>query len=226
MAAGLSGRPATFSGWPAIYFFRNGRPAISLYKKWPAGSQRWRAMLQCISLALFYPSRESFKHFHATGESKAFISLRFGCIPVPRSSEVHSVVAEFCLLSCCFDYRVVVLLIELFVERTCFVFLSHCALFKQSLFKSCLFALLTLLHFAYRVVNLLKILLYLSKLSCLVCCVGSLPDLVITQCTFPFNFIFVQNKMMRYDAKNTNIFSKAISFHHALQQTKEQVLRK
>ena len=156
-------------------------------------------MLQCISLALSYSSRESSKHFHATGESKAFISLRFGCVPVPRSSEVHSVVAEFCLLSCCFDYRVVVLLIELFVERTCFVFLTLCSLFKQFLLKSCLFALL---HFAYRVVNLLKILLYLSKLDCLVCCVGSLPDLVITQCTLPFYFIFVQNKMMRYDAKS------------------------
>ena len=106
---------------------------------------------------------------------------------MPRSPEVHSVVVEFCLSSCC------ILLIELFVERTCLVFLSHCSLFKQLLLKSCLFALSTLLYFAYRVVNLLKILLYLSKLSCLVCCVCSLPDLVITQCTFPFNFIFVQN---------------------------------
>ena len=102
-------------------------------------------------------------------------------------------VVEFCLSSCC------TLLIELFIERTCFVFLSHCSLFKQFLLRFCLFALLL---FAYRVVNLLKILLYLSKLSCLVCCVGSLPDLVITQCTFPFNFIFVRNKMMRYDAKS------------------------
>ena len=38
VAAGLIGRPATFSGWPAIYFFRIGWPAVSLYKKWPAGS--------------------------------------------------------------------------------------------------------------------------------------------------------------------------------------------
>ena len=106
---------------------------------------------------------------------------------------------KYTLLLLSFVYRVVVLLIELFVERTCFVFLSHCSLFKQFLLKSCLFALL---HFVYRVVNLLKVLLYLSKLSCLVCCVGSLPDLVITQCAFPFNFIFVQNKMMRYDAKS------------------------
>ena len=147
VAAGLNGRPATFSGWPAIYFFRNGRPAVSLHQKWPAGSQRWLAMLQCISLTLFYPSRESSKHFHATGESKAFISLCFGCVPVPRSSEVHFVVAEFCFIELLF------LLIELFVERTCFVFLSHCSLFKQFLFKSGLFVLL---HFACRVVNFLR----------------------------------------------------------------------
>ena len=79
VAAGLNGRPATFSGWPAIYFFRNGRPAVSLHQKWPASSQGWLAMLQCVSSALFCSSKENSKHFHATGESKAFISDAFRC---------------------------------------------------------------------------------------------------------------------------------------------------
>ena len=103
VAAGLNGRPATFSSWPAIYFFRNGRPAVSLHQKWPASSQGWLAMLQCISLALFYPFEESSKHFHATGKSKAFISDAFRCPDRPK----------YTLLLLSFDYRVVVLIIEL-----------------------------------------------------------------------------------------------------------------
>ena len=137
-AAGISGRPATFSSWPATFLLSNT-------KNWPVAllsAIKMAGHAQCMPLALFYPPRESFKHFRATDVSKASISLCLGCVPVPRSSEVH-----FALLS--LVYRVVVLLIKLFVERTRFVFLSHCSLFKQSLFKSCLFALSTLLYFAY-----------------------------------------------------------------------------
>jgi len=43
---------------------------------------------------------------------------------------------KFCSSSCCFVYRVVVLLIELFVELSCFVFLSCFSLFKLFLFES------------------------------------------------------------------------------------------
>ena len=45
-----------------------------------------------------------FQAFPYNGKVKG---LRFGCVPVPRSSEVHFVVVEFCLSSCCFAYRVV-----------------------------------------------------------------------------------------------------------------------
>ena len=147
--------------------------AIQLFPSFKPGATSIRRMLTL-------PSRKSSKHFHATGKSKAVISDAFRC---PGRQ-------KYTLLLLRFAYRVVVLLIELFVERTCFVFLSHCSLFKQFLLKSGLFVLL---HFAYQVVNLLKILLYLSRLSCLVCYVGSLPDLVITQCALPFKFILMQN---------------------------------
>jgi len=98
MAAGQNGRPATFSGWPAIYFFRNSWPAIYFFKKWPAGSRGWLAILQYISLALFYSSRESSKYFHATGESKAFIPDTFRCPDCQK----------YALLWLSFVYRVVV----------------------------------------------------------------------------------------------------------------------
>ena len=32
VAAGLAGRPATFSGWPAILFFKTSWPAILFFK--------------------------------------------------------------------------------------------------------------------------------------------------------------------------------------------------
>ena len=45
--------------------------------------------------------------------------------------------------------------------------------------------------------KLAKVLLFLSKLSCLVCCVDSLIDLAIFDAQFSFNLIFVQNDAMR-----------------------------
>lgn len=153
VAAGLSGRPATFSGWPAIYFFRNGRPAISLHNFGRPAPKDGRQCCSvsswpCFTLRGRVPS--IFMQRESQRPSSPSVSDAFRCPDHQKYTLLSS-----CLSSCCFDYRVV-LLIELFVERTCFVFLSHCALFKQSLLKSCLFTLSTLLHFAYRVVNFLR----------------------------------------------------------------------
>ena len=103
-AAGLSGRPATFSGWPAIYFLQNWPVGSLSPQNWPAGSQRWPAMLQCIPLTLFYPSRESSKHFHATGESNAFISDAFRC---PNCQKNTLLLLSFAYRVVVFAYRVV-----------------------------------------------------------------------------------------------------------------------
>ena len=104
VAAGLSGRPATFSGWPAIYFLQNW-PASCLSPPKMAGQLPGMAGNAAVCLlGPVLPFEGKFQAFPCNGKVK---SLRFGCVPMPRSSEVHFVVVEFCLSSCCFAYRVV-----------------------------------------------------------------------------------------------------------------------
>ena len=134
---------------------------------------------------------------------------------IVRNAFVYRVVVKYCLLSCCFclssccfAYRVVKLTKLLsFVELTSFVY------WVVTLCSS------TLLCLAYRVVSLInivvsclsscklaKVLSFLSKLSCFVCCVGSLPNLAIFNARFPFNLIFVQNNAMRCKNIKYNTF--------------------
>ena len=105
-AARLSGRPATFSGGPVIYFLQNWPASCLSPQKWPAGSQRWPAMLQCISLALFYSLREVSNisvQWESQRPSSPSVSDAFRCPDRPKYTPLW--------LS--FVYRVVVLIIEL-----------------------------------------------------------------------------------------------------------------
>ena len=141
----MAGQPPFLAGQP-FTFCRNGRPAVSLHKN---GRPAPKDGQQCSSVS-------PWPCFTLRGKVPSISMQRESQRPLsPSVSDVFRCPdrQKYTLLLLSFVYRVVVLLIELFVERTCFVFLSHCSLFKQFLLKSCLFALL---HFAYRVVNFLR----------------------------------------------------------------------
>ena len=128
----MAGRPPFLAGQP-FTFYKTGRPAVSLHKN---GRPAPRDGRQCCSVSPWpcFTLRGKVPSISMQRESQRpsspSVSDAFRCPDRQKYT-----LLSFCLSSCCFDYRVVVLLIELFVERTCFVFLSHCSLFKQFLFK-------------------------------------------------------------------------------------------
>ena len=142
----MAGQPPFLAGRPHFspHIQKAGRPA----------PKSGRPCSHVCPWPCFPPGRK-FQAFPCNGYVKG---LNF---PLFRMHSVAQIVrstlcfVKFCLSSCCFAYRVVVLLIELFVELSCFVFLSCYSLFKQ--FCRVLFIELSaLLCFAYRVVNLLR----------------------------------------------------------------------
>ena len=128
----VAGRPPFLAGQP-FSFSKTGRPAVSLHKN---GRPAPKDGQQCCSVSPWpcFTLRGKFQAFPCNGCVEGLYFPLFRMRSVAQIVRSTLCFVKFCLSSCCFVYRVVVLLIELFVELSCFVFLSHCSLFKQSLF--------------------------------------------------------------------------------------------
>ena len=106
-AAGLNGRPATFSGWPAIYFFKTSWPAILFSKDGrPTPRDGWQCCSvtpwPCFTLRGEVPSISMQRG--SQRPSSLSVSDAFRC---PDRQKYTLFLVEFCLSSCCFAYRVV-----------------------------------------------------------------------------------------------------------------------
>ena len=124
----MAGRPPFLAGQP-FTFYKTGRPAVSLHKM--AGRlPKMAGNAAVYPLGPVLPFEGEFQAFPCNGRVKGLhlppFRMRSGA-QIVRST--LRFVKSF-LSSCCFVYRVVVLLVELFVELSYFVFLSCYSLFK------------------------------------------------------------------------------------------------